>query len=91
MLPEAICPYSPTLAGQAACTGLAQARARNPLRFNLSAAEAFYEPLDMKRALKSAGHVLTLGLPMVVIEYLLPCTRATARAHADTVRTAQDR
>ena len=77
-LPDAVCPYSPTAAGEADCDGLDAALATNPLRFNVTAADMLYEYVDMQRALIQKQHVLTLGIPMVVNEYYLPCTDATA-------------
>lgn len=78
-LPDAVCQYSVTSAGERICNGLGRARESNPLRFNVTAADMLFDVIDMQRALLERQHVLSLGMPVVWDEYYFPCTPATAK------------
>ena len=77
-LPDSVCAYASTAAGENGCPGMDAALAANPLQFNVTAADMLYDVVDMQRALVDKQHVLTLGTPMVALEYYLPCTAETA-------------
>ena len=63
-LPDRVCPYTDTSAGESKCDGLHEALRSNPLRFNVTAAAMLYEPSDIQLALLSKQRVITLGLLM---------------------------
>ena len=63
-LPDAVCKYTDTSAGERQCDGLHETLLSNPLHFNVTALDMLYEPLDIRQALASKQKVLTIGLLM---------------------------
>lgn len=91
LLPKSVCPYSETPDGEHDCAGMHEALAVNPLRFNVTRADMYYDSVDMKRALVEKQQVITIGTPMVVNEYYLPCTKATAKLYASCPADLDDK
>lgn len=52
--------------------------AGSPLSLSVESLETFYELDDIKVALRESGRAMTLSLPLVYQQLLLPCTLATA-------------
>ena len=63
-LPDAVCKYTDTNAGESKCDGLEKALEWNPLRFNVTSADMLYQQTDIQRALLQKQRVLTLGVLM---------------------------
>lgn len=81
-MPDAVCDYTRTPTGQKDCPGLEAAKASNPLLFNVTGADSYYESLDIKDALLEKRHALTIGLQMNWNEVYLPCTEQTSALYA---------
>ena len=63
-LPDAVCKYTDTNAGESKCDGLEKALEWNPLHFNVTGADMLYQKTDIQRALLQKQRVLTIGLLM---------------------------
>ena len=80
-LPWSTCPYTPVKGRDRECDGLKKARKLSPLSFNVRGMNTYYEAIDTKRALLRDGRMLSLGMPMANVRYLLPCNN-TAQLNA---------
>ncbi len=85
-LPDAVCKYTDTNAGESKCDGLEKALASNPLHFNVTSLDMLYQRSDIQRALLQKQRVLTLGLYMGAPR---SCTRSQPASHSQPATRSQ--
>lgn len=88
-LPASVCPYSKNKLNEKQCEGLDEKRRTNPLQFNVTRADSFYESLDIKDALLEKQQPLTLGITMAWNKVDLPCTNWTAKYYPGCVQKVE--
>ena len=88
-LPASVCPYSKNKLNENKCEGLDEKRRTNPLHFNVTRADSFYESLDIKDALLEKQQPLTLGITMAWNKVDLPCTNWTAKYYPGCVQKVE--
>ena len=85
-LPDAVCKYTDTNAGESKCDGLEKALASNPLHFNVTSLDMLYQRSDIQRALLQKQRVLTLGLYMGAPR---SCARSQPASHSQPATRSQ--
>jgi hypothetical protein len=88
-LPASVCPYSKNKLNEKQCESLDEKRRTNPLQFNVTRADSFYESLDIKDALLEKQQPLTLGITMAWNKVDLPCTNWTAKYYPGCVQKVE--
>ena len=76
-LPWGVCPYTSKVGQDHECPGLEEAKATNPLSFEIRSITWLYERQAVKQRLLQSQRLMAFSTAMVTITYRLPCTNRT--------------